>query len=226
MNHDVTAVIPALNEALTIEEVVRGCALHAGTVVVLDGRSVDDTRERAERAGAQVFMASRPGKGAAIREIAPHLTTPFVVFIDADGSHVIDDIPSLLAPLREGWADHVQASRLIGGSSELHGSFDEFFRLAGSAFVTACINKRFSVRLSESQNGFRAMTTALLRQLDLQEAITTIEQEMVIKTLCRGARLLEVPSHEHKRRHGRSSIRLGKVWFRYGYSLVKYLFCW
>jgi glycosyltransferase involved in cell wall biosynthesis len=94
------------------------------------------------------------GKGEAIRRAILEITTPITVFIDADGSHVPEDIPRLVGPIREGGADHVSASRLIGGSSELHGSFDEFFRLFGSALITALINSRFGVRLSESQNGF------------------------------------------------------------------------
>ena len=90
------------------------------------------------------------------------------------------------------------ASRLRGGSSELHGGFDEFLRLAGSSFITACINWRFECQLSDSQNGFRAVRTSVLRQLDLRENTTTIEQEMTIKTLRRGWRMAEVPSHEHR----------------------------
>ena len=72
----------------------------------------------------------------------------------------------------------------------------------GSSLITACINHRFQVRLSESQNGFRAIRTAVLRDLGLQENITTIEQEMIIKTLKKGYRMAEVPSHEHKRKAG------------------------
>ena len=78
--------------------------------------------------------------------------------------------------------------------------------------------------MSESQNGFRAIRTRVLRQLDLREDITTIEQEMIIKTLRRGFRMAEVPSHEHPRRHGASHIRVWRSAPRYGCSLVKYLF--
>jgi hypothetical protein len=106
----------------------------------------------------------------------------------------------------------------------LHGGFDEFFRLTGSSFITACINWRFNCRLSDSQNGFRAIRTAVLRQLDLREDMTTIEQEMIIKTLRRGLRIAEVPSHEHPRAHGCSHIRVWRSAPRYGFSLVKYLF--
>ena len=147
-----------------------------------------------------------------------------IVFIDADGSHDPKDIPKLVAPIQRDEADHVSASRLIGGSSELHGGFDECFRLMGSSFITACINWRFKVRLSESQNGFRAIKTDIIKQLDLKENITTIEQEMIMKTLKKGFRMAEVPSHEYEREEGYSKISLGKVWFRYVYTLVKYLF--
>jgi hypothetical protein len=47
---------------------------------------------------------------------------------------------------------------------------------------------------------------------------------MIIKTLRRGWRMAEVPSHEHRRTHGRSHIRVWRSAPRYGYSLVKYLF--
>ena len=99
------------------------------------------------------------GKGEAMRRAIPHLRTPITVFLDADGSHDPEDIPLLVEPILADRADHVSASRLSGGSSELHGGFDEFFRLTGSSFITACINWRFGCRLSESQNGFRAIRT-------------------------------------------------------------------
>jgi len=93
----------------------------------------------------------------------------------------------------------------------------------GSALITALINWRFGVHLSESQNGFRAIRTTVLKALDLQENSTTIEQEMIIKTLKKGYTMAEVPAHEYRRRHGVSHIRLRKVWVRYLYSLVKNL---
>ena len=83
----------------------------------------------------------------------------------------------------------------------------------GSSFITACINHRFKVTLSESQNGFRAFRTETLRNLGLEENITTIEQEMIIKTLKKGYRMAEVPSHEHKRKAGYSKISVRKVAF-------------
>ena len=221
---DVSVVIAAKQEAPSIGEIIDRTRRYAAEVVVVDGHSTDGTPDLAQRRGARVLVDGGLGKGEAIRRAIPQIRTPITVFMDADGSHDPEDIPLLVEPILAGRADHVSASRLRGGSSELHGGFDEFFRLAGSSFITACINWRFNCRLSESQNGFRAIRTSVLRQLDLREDLTTIEQEMIIKTLRRGFRMTEVPSHEHPRRHGSSHIRVWRCAPRYVLSLAKYLF--
>lgn len=223
-SHKISVVIPTLNEEKTVARIIRGVKPYADEVLLVDGHSSDRTREIAENSGIKVILDNRKGKGAALRHAINHVTGDIIVFIDADGSHNPDDIPKLVAPIRENKADHVSGSRLIGGSSELHGGFDECFRLMGSSFITACINWKFKVRLSESQNGFRAIRTDVAKALELKENITTIEQEMIMKTLKKGFRIAEVPSHEHKRVAGYSKISLRKVWFRYVYTLLKYLF--
>lgn len=221
---DVSVVIPAKQEARSIEAVIDRSRRYANEIVVVAGQSTDGTADVAARSGASVIADAGRGKGRAIRQAIPLIRTPVTVFLDADGSHDPEDIPLLVQPILAGEADHVVASRLRGGSSELHGGFDEFLRLAGSSFITACINWRFKCRLSDSQNGFRAVRTDVLRQLDLRENTTTIEQEMTIKTLRQGWRMAEVPSHEHPRAHGASHIRVWHDAPRYGYSLVRYLF--
>lgn len=222
--NSITIVIPALNEAPTISEIITNCRRHSDDIVVVDGHSSDDTVGLARAQGARVVFDNRKGKGDAIRTVIAHLQRDITVFIDADGSHSPDDIPALVAPIARGEADHVSGSRMTGGSSELHGGFDECFRLIGSAIITTLINYRFRVRLSESQNGFRAIRTDVLRNLNLRENITTIEQEMIIKTLKKGYRMGEVPTHEHRRKAGASRISLRKVAFRYVYSMIKYLY--
>jgi len=224
LKYELTIVIPALNEAMTIADVITKAAGYSDDIVVVDGNSTDDTAVIARSLQATVIKDNGHGKGDAIRAVIPHLTRKITVFIDADGSHDPQDIPALVQPIIEGRADHVSGSRLTGGSSELHGGFDECFRLMGSSFITACINNRFGVRLSESQNGFRAIRTDVLKSLGLQENITTIEQEMIIKTLKKGFRMAEVPSHEHKRKAGYSKISIRRVAFRYVYSMIKYLY--
>jgi dolichol-phosphate mannosyltransferase len=220
----ISVVIAAKNEGPNIGDVIRGCQRHVDEVIVVDGHSTDDTRAVAEGLGCRVLSDHDRGKGDAIRTGIQAVTGDIVVFVDADGSHDPDDIPRMIEPIVKGEADHVSGSRLLGGSSEMHGSFDECFRLMGSSFITACINWRFGVRLSESQNGFRAIRTDVARSLGLRENIASIEQEMVIKTVRQGYRMAEIPAHEYRRKHGESHIRLTRVSFRFVYTLVKYLF--
>ncbi len=213
--------IPALDEEATIGDVIVACRPHGDEVLVLDGGSIDATAAVAQREGARVVADGGGGKGRAIRKAAALTPCEILVFVDADGSHDPADIPALVAPIREGRADHVTASRLLGGSSELHGGFDEFLRLAGSAFITACINKRFGVRLSDSQNGFRAIRRDLLARLPLRSNHTTIEQEMIALTLKAGARMAEVPSHEHPRKAGKSHVDPIRHSGAYLWSLIR-----
>ena len=224
IHRKITIAIPALNEAGAITDIIRACKKYSDDVLVIDGHSTDDTVKIAKDLDARVIFDNRKGKGEAIRSVIPHLNREIVVFVDADGSHDPDDIPLLIQPILDDEADHVSGSRLLGGSSELHGGFDECFRLMGSSFITACINHRFKVTLSESQNGFRAIRTAVLRDLGLCEDITTIEQEMIMKTLKKGYRMAEVPTHEQKRKAGYSKIEVKRVAFRYVWTMFKYLY--
>ena len=224
IHRKITIAIPALNEAGAITDIIRACKKYSDDVLVIDGHSTDDTVKIAKDLDVRVIFDNRKGKGEAIRSVIPHLNREIVVFVDADGSHDPDDIPRLIQPILDDEADHVSGSRLLGGSSELHGGFDECFRLMGSSFITACINHRFKVTLSESQNGFRAIRTSVLRDLGLCEDITTIEQEMIMKTLKKGYRMAEVPTHEQKRKAGYSKIEVKRVAFRYVWTMFKYLY--
>jgi dolichol-phosphate mannosyltransferase len=220
---DATVIIPARNEAATIASIVRSVRAFVAEVIVVEGGSTDATAQRAAAAGARVIRDPGLGKGAAMRLAVEHVSTPFCIFVDADGSHDPIDIPRLLAPLRANIADHVGGSRMLGGSDELHGGGDEFFRLTGSAFITCLVNLRYGTRLSDSQNGFRALRTDLFRQLALRSRHTTIEMEMVMATLAAGGRLHEVPTRERRRAAGYSKISLARpgVWLAYGWTLLR-----
>lgn len=217
-------IISAKNEVQNIENVITRCLRYANEIIVVDGHSKDGTANLAQSLGAKVYLDNKRGKGDAIRVGISKATRDILVFIDADGSHDPDDIPKLVRPIIDGESDHVTGSRPRGGSDELHGDINKFFRMVGSDIITLGINYRFGVRITDSQNGFRAVRRETALALNLSEDKTTIEQEMIIKTIKKGYRITEVPAHEYARVHGESHIKLSKVWFRYVYSWLKYLF--
>jgi glycosyltransferase involved in cell wall biosynthesis len=224
VKNNVSVVMCARNEEKSIAEILEGVKPFCAEIIVVDGRSQDRTADIARSLGAKVIQDKGKGKGQAIRTGIEAVTREVVVFIDADGSHDPKDIPKLVAPILKGEADHVTGSRALGGSEELHGTIENFMRMLGNAIIILTINFRFKTLLSDSQNGFRALRADLARRLNLKENITTIEQEMVIKTLHAGYRIAEVPAHEYSRKFGDSNINMKKVWFRYVYSWLKYLF--
>lgn len=219
----VTIVIPAKNEEHTIQEVIEGVRPYGDEILVVDGHSTDDTRKIALDLGARVELDHGRGKGDGIRTAIEKAKGDVLVFIDADGSHEPSDIPKLLGPILRGEADLVIGSRGRGGSDEAYGTITDFIRNTGGHVILLAINYRFGVRLTDSQNGFRAIKAEVAKRLDLREDLTTIEQEMLMKCLKLGYRVADVPSHEYRRKHGDSRIVLWKVSHVYLWSLLRNL---
>jgi dolichol-phosphate mannosyltransferase len=221
----VTAIIPARNEERCIGEIIERTRPFCDEIVVVDGHSTDRTAEiaRGFGDGVRVVTDNGKGKGDAVRVGAFAARYETVVYLDADGSHDPKDIPALVEPIKKGEADLVIGSRGRGGSDELHGDVEKLLRMIGSDVILIGINLRWKQSLTDSQNGFRAIRTEVMRSLDTKENITTIEQEMTMKALKKGFRVSETPTHEYARKYGESTIRLRRVWFRYIYSFLKYL---
>lgn len=219
----ITVCIPTLNEELNIREVIERVRSFADELMVVDGRSTDRTVDIARELGARVLLDGGKGKGDGVRTGIREAEGDIIVFIDADGSHNPDDIPRLVQPIQDNEADLVIGSRGKGGSDELHGDAEKLLRMIGSDLILICINLRFKSELTDSQNGFRAIRTSTARSINLREDITTIEQEMTIKTLKKGYTVAEIPSHEFRRKYGDTTISLKNphIWFRYVWSVVK-----
>lgn len=98
--HNVAVVIPALNEALRIREVVEGALAQCAQVIVIDDGSDDGTGERIADLPVTVLRhARRQGKGASLRDgFAEALRRGClaVISMDGDGQHSADDIPRLI----------------------------------------------------------------------------------------------------------------------------------
>jgi dolichol-phosphate mannosyltransferase len=217
----VTVAIPAKDEAATLPAVIEGVQPYCGEVIVVDGRSKDDTPAVAARLGARVLVDDGRGKGSALRLAAREAEREVIVFIDADGSHDPNDVPRVAGPVLAGEFDLVIGSRRRGGSDELHSSFFEFVRLVGSEILGLAINYRFGLRLTDYQNGLRAIRRDVMNSLGTTQNTFTIEQEISIKCIRRGYRVGEVPAHEYRRQAGHSHLVTWKVGWRFVWSMFK-----
>lgn len=222
-NSKISIVIPTKNEEYSIEHIISSVRKYGDEILVVDGHSRDRTCEIAEKVGARVVLDNGKGKGDGLRVAIKEARGDIILFIDADGSHVPEDIPSLIKPLLEDKADMVLASRMTGGSEELYGDIGKFVRIMGSMLITLIINYRWNVRITDSQNGFRAIKKQVALDLDLKENGFPIETEITMKALKKKYRIVEIPSRELKRVHGDSTINLFSMWYKYVWCVIKNL---
>jgi len=200
----VTVVVPTKNEARSVAETLKRAAKFADELMIVDGHSTDDTISIAKKAVPSVKIIRQEGfgKGAGIRESIPHITGDVAVFIDADGSHIPEDIPKLVREIEKG-ADMAIASRFMGGSDEMTP-----LRFIMNKLVNFTINMLWGTGYTDTQNGFRAIRSDLLRRMDLKGEKFEIETEMCIKAAKLRANVTEIPSHEFSRLHGVSNQSL------------------
>jgi dolichol-phosphate mannosyltransferase len=220
----VATVILAKNEERTIAEAVSEARRFCDRVVVMDGHSSDATAERARERGAEVHLDPGAGKGAAIRASLVLVEDPVLVFMDADGSHDPADIPHLAAPVLSGEADLCVGSRFTGGSDELSITVGQLIRTIGNISMNIAINRRWGVELTDTLNGFRAVRRTAALSVGLREDIHTIEQEMVMKMLQAGFRVMNVPTHEYRREYGESHIKIWRQWPKFVFCVMTHVF--
>lgn len=222
-NNKISIVIPTKNEEYLIEHIISSVRKYGDEILVVDGHSNDKTREIAEKIGARVVLDNGKGKGDGLRVSIKEARGDIILFIDADGSHIPEDIPLLIKPLLDDEADMVLTSRMTGGSEELHGDISKFIRIMGGMLITLIINYRWNVRITDTQNGFRAIKKRVALDLNLKEDGFPIETEMIMKALKNKYRIVEVPSRELKRVYGDSRINLFSMWYKYVWCVIKNL---
>lgn len=208
---DLTVIIPAFNEEVSIGEVVKKCRQYSDDVLVLDGHSQDRTAAIAVEGGAKVILDNKKGKGEAMKYGVQFAKNTIIIFIDADGSHDADDIPKLVEKIKQG-NDLVIASRMLGGSDELHGTFDNVVRATASGLMAVAINWRWKANITDVLNGFRAIRKEVFQKLNLKQNGFLIEHEMIIDALKKKYKLGEAASHEYERNGGKSKLPTSQGW--------------
>ena len=200
----VTVIIPALNEAGNIRQLVEDvCATALVEVIVVDNGSTDSTAQEALDAGAKVVSEPRRGYGyACAAGVAEARSADVLIFLDGDHSFAPSDLPSLLAPINEGRADMVLGSRALGyiepGAMLLQQRF-------GNWLAAGLMNILYDLSITDL-GPYRAIRRQLLSELNMQEMTYGWPTEMIIKSARRGARIVEVPVSYRNRRFGQSKV--------------------
>ena len=194
--------MPALDEEGVIGATLETIPADLVDVVwVADNGSCDDTTAEAAAHGARVVSEPRRGYGAAcqaaIRALAREAPPDVVAFVDADGSHPVEELQELLAPIAAERADLVIGVRRFRATGA-HVSLGN--RLA-CAVLRALTGHRFA-----DLGPFRAIRFGPLLHLGLRDLDYGWNVEMQARALAEGLRIVEVPVSHRARRRGRSKI--------------------
>lgn len=200
----VSIVIPTLNEANAIGDVIRELPrAFAGDVIVADGGSTDGTQDRARAAGARVVAAGRGYGRACSRGVeAADPASDVIVFLDGDGADRGDLLEQVAGPVLAGTQDFVIASRTRGRREP--GSMLWHQVLAGR-FAGAAIGLAYRVHYSD-MCAFRAIDRTALQRLGLREMGYGWNLEMQIQAARADLRILEVPLPYRRRVTGSSKV--------------------
>ncbi|HJH32129.1 MAG TPA: S-layer glycoprotein N-glycosyltransferase AglJ [Methanosarcinaceae archaeon] len=218
-NEDVCILIPTLNEAATIGQLINDFRTEGfDNILVIDGHSTDKTIELAEAQGAKIVVQSGKGKGQALQEAFHLIDSDYIVMIDGDGTYLASDVHAVLGPVRRGDADHVMGNRLANYEPAA------FTRL--NLFGNRVINKIFGFTYGEWLNdiltGYRAFTLDAVRSLELNKMGFETETEITVESIKKDLKIIEVPI-TYLARHSKAVTKLNpaKDGFKIGMTIYK-----
>ncbi|MGY3743292.1 glycosyltransferase family 2 protein [Leuconostoc inhae] len=175
-------LIPAYNEAQTIEKVVTDVLETTknieGTVVyVYDNNSKDNTAKLAEKAGAIVKHEFAQGKGAVIRRMFREIDAEVYIMIDADDTYPVEAMTKMYHTVKVRGVDMVVGDRL---SSTYFEENTRPFHNVGNSVVRGLINTLFKTDIKDILTGYRAFSFEFVKTFPVLSRGFEIETEMSI----------------------------------------------
>ena len=219
---ELTIMILAKNEAENLRVLIpaiRRVADGLGSayeIMVVDGRSKDDTIDVAKKLSARALVQDEPGYGGAFRTAFREAKGEYILNIDADCSHnpkFIETLWNERAPNRL-----VIASRYVAQG----GATMPFYRRVLSEMLNFVYSRFFSLPYRDLSSGFRLYHASAIRPV--VETLTARDFDVLLEVLVKfhenGGDVKEVPFNYEPRQHGSSNVHLVKFAISYIKTLV------
>ena len=187
----VVAVVPALNAAATVSDVIVGlrAAVRSITIVGVNDGSTDATpalmRDHCDRV---LDFAANRGKGSALRAglaAALELGAEAVLTIDSDGQHDPAVAPRLI--------DALAGADVVVGTRTRSGTAMPIHRRLSNALSSAAISVVAGRRLPDTQSGYRAMRRVVVETVNARGDRYEYETDFIIQAARQGYRIASVP---------------------------------
>jgi len=226
----VVVVMPAYNAAKTLRITYEAIPKEdVDSVILVDDGSRDETLKIAKELNLEVFVHARNygygGNQKTCYTEALKAGADIIVMLHPDYQYDPTLLPNVVAPIKEGEADVVLGSRLLGGNVMQQGM--PWWKFLGNRFLTGVQNWILGQELSEYHTGYRAFSRRVLEEVPflLNSDNFVFDQEMLVQTIHLGFSIKEVPVPTRYFAEASSASFTASV--RYGLSilvlLVRYL---
>ena len=204
MSERILVVVPTYNERDNLPKMVeRLLALPEGVeILVVDDGSPDGTGRWVEDTAAtqpRLHLLSRTAKNGLGRayvagfQWALEKGYDLVVQMDADFSHSPEDVPKLIAGIRESGADMAIGSRYAGGIRVINWPLNRLVLSVGASYYVKWIT---GMPIWDPTGGFKCWRRDTLEAIDLPSVKSNgygFQVEMNHRVWSRGLRVTEVP---------------------------------
>ena len=204
----VSVMIPTLNEARNLPYVLNTIPHWVDEIVIVDGRSHDDTLRVAQLLHPEIIVVREmtPGKGAAMRTGFAACSGDFIVALDADGSMDGARIGAFRDAMAAG-ADYVKGTRFGPGA----GSADfTRFRRFGDKGICFLLWLFYGAHYSDATYGYIGVRATCVEKLHIDSDGFEVETLIGIRARRAGLRTAEVPCFEAMRIHGTSNLNAAR----------------
>jgi len=194
---DITIVLPVFNEECGVAVVIDELnALGYQNILVVDGHSTDMTPDVARSKNVEFINQQGEGKTGAVMTAIEHVSTPYMLVMDADYTYDAHDIERLLVQ-----ADHYD--QIIGVRKR-----DNLGRVhrIGNSVITNVFNLLLATKISDVCSGMYLLKTRSAKELRSSGSGFGIEVEVVAQIASYG-QIKEVPIN-YRRRIGTSKLSL------------------
>ena len=189
----IACVIPAWNEEKNIVKVINDVKPFVDYIIVVNDKSKDRTAELAEANGAIVLNHPiNRGQGAALQsgnDYALLLGADIIVHFDGDDQFLAKEIEDMVRPIINDEADIVFGSRFLGKEANFPFLKKYIIYPLAKAFTRFVLG----IKLSDPQNGFRAMNKYAAQTIRIANREMAHNSEIQSKAFSAKLRIAEVP---------------------------------
>ena len=208
MLNNLSIIVSSKNECENLKSILPILKEKSDDVILVDGHSMDGTKEICLFNKVNFTLDNGLGKGDAQRVGALVAKYDNIIFYDADGSHDPNDIENLYNDITSEKFDLIVCSRKKGGSLDLscNLTFIGLIRSTGCDFLTLLFNKLFKTKFSDILYSLKAIKKKKFNDLSTTENGFGIEIDILVKSEKKKYRIKEIPSRESARVHGESKL--------------------